>query len=260
MPISELYALYQHVLVAVCAVALVAMGVVAAFAVFAPFWSELWERWLRLDGWGRSVATLGLICAVMYGGSKGFWTPVRDGGADTGIGLVGIYTGVSNDVVEVAGEVTTNRIPMVAVMWTNGTVTASTKVSYRASNTNDWTEVVKNSPEITAEGTTNILQFITSEDLSGYPMWWAGDDLPATIITSSSIDVTAYVETADYIRIEWTCSQPLATEFSVYYKKTTDAEWRLVTTTSNKWIQVSGFYVGDNGDWKIASTYLEDGE
>lgn len=260
MPISELYALYQHVLVVVCAVALVAMGAAALFAAFAPVWGEVWEKWLRLDGWGRSVVTAGLICAVMYGGSKNLWTPVRDGGADEGIGLVGIYTGFSNDVVEVAGEVTTNRIPMVAVAWTNGTVTASTKVSYRASNTNDWAEVVKTNPEIITEGTTNILQFITSEDLSGFPMWWAGDDLPATIITTASIDITAYVETADYIRIEWSCTQPLATEFSVYYKKTTDADWTLVATTSDRWVQVSGFFVGRDGDWKITSTYLEDGE
>lgn len=260
MPISETYALYQHVLLVVCAAALVCVGVAALFAALAPILNTVWSKWLRLDGWGRSVCTAGFAFAVLYGGSKGFWTPVRDGGADEGIGLVGIYTGVSNDVVEVAGVVTTNHIPMVAVMWTNGTVTAATPVSYRASNTNDWTAAVKTNPEIVTEGTTNILQFVVSEDLSGYPMWWAGDDLPATIITSVSIDITAYVETADYIRIEWACQQPLATEFNVYYKKTTDSDWSLVTTTSNKWIQVGGFYVGANGDWKITSSYLEDGE
>jgi len=260
MPISEIYALYQQLLLVVCCAALVAIGVALAFAAFAPLWSELWKKWLRLDGFGKYVAVIGLALATLHGGSKGFWYPVRNGGADEGIGLVGIYTAVSNQVVEVSGEVVTNRIPMVAVMWTNGTVTASTPVSYRASETNDWTEVEKNSPEITTMGITNILQFVVSEDLSSYAMWWAGKDLPATIITSSSIDITAYVETAEYIRIEWTCSQPLATEFSVFNKRREESEWRLVGTTGNKWIQVSGFLIGADSDWKITSTYLEDGE
>jgi len=257
---ESIYSLWQQALLTSCLVGLAAIGFVAAFRQFAPLWDELWGRWLRLDGFGKAVVVCAIVGVTLYGGSKNLaWQRVPNDGADAGIGLVGVFTQPSNDVQTVGGVTTTNALQLLAVMWTTGTVTPSTPVSYRQSNTNDWSTLVPLSYTTYTDGTTNILQYVLSEKLS-YPYWWVGEDKPAVIVTSSEIKITAYRETSTYVRIEWTCDQPLATTFDIKCKKLTDANWTTVTTTSNQYIQLSGFYVDKNLEWKITSTYLEDGE
>jgi len=259
--LNEFAVSFQTYLMYACIAGLVAMLAALVVMKAVPFFDTLWHDYLHLDGVGRVVVGVCVTMAAMYGGSKGgFWGRVSSDGADTGIGLVGVFTAVSNDVQTVGGVVTTNQIPMVAVMWTNGTVTASTDVSFRFSNTNQWSSVVKTSPRIYADGTTNILEFVTSENFSSYKYWWVGSDKPAVVIISSEITINTFSEDSHGVSITWSCTDARATEFVVWTKKLTDQTWTQRAVVNGYSVRLTGFFVGEDMDYKITSTFLEDGE
>lgn len=260
MHLDAIYSIYQQVLQGCALYALLAICAAAVGWAFYPLLKRLWCDWLHLDGFGKVAVTAFAVGLAYYGATKQDWRRVPHDGADSDIGIVGVFTSVSNDVQDVGGVAVTNEIPLVMVAYTNGTVGASTEISYRESDTNDWTGVIAVDSWHETEGTTNMFVMVVSDDMSGHLYWWVGSNKPATVITSSDLKVTLYEETADYVRFEWTCSQPLATEFMVWNKETTESEWHLVATTTNRYIQFDGFYVGENRDWKISSTYMEDGE
>lgn len=260
MHLDAIYSIYQQVLQGCALYALLAICAAVVGWAFYPLLKRLWCDWLHLDGFGKVAVAVFAVGLAYYGATKQDWRRVPHDGADDDIGIVGVFTCISNDVQDVGGVAVTNEIPLVMVAYTNGTVTASTEISYRESDTNDWTGVIAVDSWHEAEGTTNMFVMVVSDDMSGHPYWWVGSNKPATVITSSDLKVTLYEETADYVRFEWTCTQPLATEFMIWNKETTESEWHFVATTTNKYIQLDGFYVGKNRDWKISSTYMEDGE
>lgn len=260
MSLDMAYQIYQQVLMGCCIVALVAIAAALLAVGVSLGWHRLVGEWLKGDKFGRIVALVAFCGIAYYGATKQDWRRVPHDGADDDIGIVGVFTCISNDVQEVGGVAVTNEIPLVMVAYTNGTVTSATEISYRESDTNDWTGVVAVDSWHETDGTINMFVMTVSEDMSSHRYWWVGSNKPATIITSSDIVVTLYRETADYVRFEWTCTQPLATEFIIWNKETTETEWHFVATTGNKYIQLDGFYVGKNRDWKISSTYMEDGE
>lgn len=257
---SDIHAAFQNFLLVFCLVGLFAICAVAFFAKVAPLWAIVWRKFLRLDGFGKVVCVVGFTMAALYGGSKGFWRPVQNGGADSVYNLVGIYTAVSNDVQVVGGQTVTNEIPMAAVMTLNGPVPESIEISVRESETNQWTVIEKVAPYFETEGTTNIFAFTTTEDYSGYRYWWAGTDKPAVVITSSGIEITGYRATSKAVWFSWKCEQPLAKVFQVQCKGERDRDWTTVATVEGYEATIDGFWIGQTHDWRIVSEYLEDGE
>lgn len=245
-------------------IALCIAGIYAAAAIcFAAFFlsrEDMAEAARKAFG-GSKVGRifLALLAGFMahYAATKqeGIWTRVSSDGADAEIGLVGVYTATTNNVTETDGIAITNPVHLVAVAWTSGTVDASTAVSYRSADTNKWTEVEKTDVVFSAQGTTNMMQMVTAEDLSKYRFWWVGDDKPAVVITDSYIEITSFVATSTYVDISWKCSDERAKTFIVQRKGESDTDYTTVATVSGNTFRYSGFTVDKTVTWRIVSEF-----
>lgn len=237
--------------------ALVAFAVLCATGALR----DLIAKWTRLGRVDKAFIILAAAFMTLTGATKGInWSRVYEGGADTGISLVGIYTGISNEVVTAGGVTTTNEIPMVMYMWTGSGASQNTKVSYRFSDTNYWKAVTKTRIETGAEGVTNWVMFATAQNLSNFRYWWLGEDTPAVVITTIGIDITGFSAHGSGVTISWTCEDPRATTFKVLRKLTTDNSWIECGTTYEHTYVVNGFFLDKEWQWCVTSDFLEDGE
>jgi len=203
------------------------------------------------------------VCGISYyGATKGMvWTRVQNDGGDAALQVLGIYTAISNAVTEVGGIPVTNEVPMVAVNAT-GAISVSTPVWFRMSDTNEWALAAKTAPTYHTDGVTNRIEFATSDNFAGYTYWWAGVDTPAVIRPTEGIKVTGYTACGTNVVFTFTCDDPNCTTFEAKWKYKTEADeaFRTAATSSASPIVVPGFWVGTNVDWRITSSYLEDGE
>lgn len=244
-------------------------GLAVCFAVLilnavAPVLSKVWSRWLHLDGCGKLIVLFGVVCATMYGGSKGFWGKVPHGGGDDILTVTGIYTAVSNVVDETQSPPVTNKLPMVKVEWLGNGGTADTPVSIRASETNEWTEIVKLDPVVSIEGITNVLEFVAETNYSHVAYWWFGVDKPAIVVTEEGIEIKEFWVTTRQIHLAWVCGETEATSFVIRRREQGKADWEDVAAVPAHYGVVNSwtgnlFTVDKTYDWSIQTT-IQEGE
>lgn len=248
--------------------ALAGFGVCAAVLIVqkaVPFLGRLWRQWLHLDGCGRVIVLLAVIGATMYGGSKGFWGRVPHDGGDDILTVTGIYTGVSNVVDTTQSPPVTNHVPMVRVEWLGNGGTADTPVSIRASETNEWTEIVKLDPVVSIEGITNTLTFVTETNYTGVAFWWFGVDRPAIVVTEEGIEIKQFLVTTRTVHLAWVCGEREATHYVIRRRLQGQTEWEDVANVPahygvvNEWTGEL-FTVDKTYDWCIQTTIQEGGE
>lgn len=258
--ILALKSAFENGCMAFCLWTLLALGAAVLLCATGVV-RDLVAKWTRMGRFDKAFVIVALAFMTLTGATKGInWSRVYEGGADTGIALVGIYTGISNEVVVVEGVTTTNQIPMVMYMWTGSGASQNTKVSYRFSDTNYWTAVTKTQVETGTVGSTNYVMFATASDLSNFRYWWLGEDTPAVVITTSGIDLTGFAAHGSGVTLTWTCEDPRATTFKVWRKLPTEQEWIECGTTYEHTYVVNGFFLDKEWQWRVTSDFLEDGE
>lgn len=221
--------------------------------------SSAMRKLKEAGGYGAFAVALFVAVCTIYGGSKA-WHRVPHGAAAAGMDPAYIYTGVSNDVVEVSGEMVTNKVYLVNVTSLGAGLTEETPVWVRMSETNTWTLLSKSDVVFTTSGETNSLTFTVSEEQSGFQYWFAGpeDQLPGVVHVTGGIEITGYFATGEYVEFTFECSDPLYTVFQVEWKRQGLPDYAYATATSevngNK-IRVPGFWVDKNIDWRIYSSY-----
>lgn len=267
MSIDEIHELYSW------AVAYAALGGLAVMLAVAAWLSpagrfvrhamaDCWARFRGLGAFGQLVVALCFVGAWQYGSTKGFWGRVQHDGGDDILTVTGIYTAVSNVVDETVSPPLTNQVPMVRVEWLGNGGTEETPVSIRASETNEWTELVKLDPVVTQEGITNVLTFVAETNYSHVAFWWFGTDLPAIIVTEEGIEIRVFQVTAKEVHFEWVCGETEATEYVIYKKTKDDADWVIVARVPavvggvNRWTGQM-FTVDRDTDWKIVTEITE---
>ena len=193
----------------------------------------------------KAVALVVVAVAIAYGGTK----PVQNAGADEGIALVGVT----------ASYDTTNNVSSVAVAWTNGTVTTATPVSVRNAASEPWRELVKIGAAIET-GATNVLSFTVADDVTTNRFWWVGIDTPAIVIETTAITITNFVASSRSVHIAWMCDDPKAVAFTIQRRRMGTATIETVATTTENSYTYNGFTVGESWEWRVTSTYAEDGQ
>ncbi len=238
------------------------LGIIAVILFVRFYRAFLRAHRGRLDGLGKVVAVVGTVLATLYGGSKGFWFSVRNYGGDEELEIIGVYTAISNEVVEVSGNITTNQIPMVRIESFGAGLATETPVWIRMSDTNKWTLVEKSSPIFKTEGDTNVVEFVSADNYKNYTYWFVGNDKPAVVRPISGITVTGYHADGNGVTFEFTCNDDRCTDFEIKWKLATesDHEFRTVATGTASPIHVPGFWLDKTIDWRITSQFLEDGE
>ena len=110
-----------------------------AFAA-APVMKEAWTKWRKRGKLDKVVSLVAVGIAIAYGGSKSHDVP--NAGADDGIALVGISAEYDS----------TNDVTAVNVKYTAGDVTASTPVSVRNAESEQWRALEKIDATVTTGG------------------------------------------------------------------------------------------------------------
>ena len=222
-----------------CAALLFGVGLVA---VVAPRVRDAVRRMRKRKL--ESVA-LGVVLAALiyYGGAKQSGV---DAGADDGIELAGVAVEYNS----------TNDYTSVWVYYTAGTVTVDTPVSVRNAASEQWRELVKQNAEITTDLSTNILSFTAWGNAATNRYWWVGTETPAVIIESEGITLTHVEATSHRMRFDWTCDDPRATTFQVQSRKA-GGQWETRFTTPFLSATVTGFFVGEDREWRVIAEYEE---
>lgn len=199
-----------------------------AFAA-APVMKEAWTKWRKRGKLDKVVSLVAVGIAIAYGGSKSHDVP--NAGADDGIALVGISAEYDS----------TNDVTAVNVKYTAGDVTASTPVSVRNAESEQWRALEKIDATVTT-GQTNVLAFAVAGNAATNRYWWVGVDTPPVVIESRGITITNYVATSKSVRIDWTCDDPKATVFAIQRRRKKpagipyDAEVEYLQSTGTQYI------------------------
>lgn len=265
--IYKLYELWQW------AVAWVAgIGAVASLAValwLSPLGvearealSRAWTRYRQLGALSQIVLAMFIVLVAHYGATKGFWGRVQHDGGDDILTVTGIYTGVTNVVDETVSPPTTNQLNLVRVEWLGNGGTAYTPVSIRASQTNEWGEIVKIDPVVSVEGITNVLVFVAETNYSHVAYWWFGEDRPAIVITEEGIEICEKNIGTKEVYFKFVCGEREATEFVLWRKRLTDADWTETARIPAEYgkvqeFRVRLFTVDETHDWKITTEISE---
>lgn len=253
MPL-DFYGTYQAVVLWLCGFGLVVLGAWLFFAWAAPYLDRMYREWLHLDRFGKAVALVCVVGAVMYGGSKGWIVPPNTGG-DDGYGLTTIEVQTTNIVV--SAEVT-NQATLVQAHFTGTGVTAETPMWVRDSASNEWTRVELSNVVVTVDLATNVLSGVASGDWTRWRYWWLGNDLPAVEIdiVVSGIDLLRVVEGSKQMGFLFTCDDARATTYRVQYMRDSDTAWQTAATgemAATNAVVVSGFWIDRNTRWRISS-------
>lgn len=271
MQINELYEVYQY---GVAYLALCCLLVLTVYSLWeSPLGrvgrdaiSQIWSAFRRTGAVGKVLLSVFVIGMAQYGATKGgFWRKVMSGGGDEPLLVSGIYTAVSNDVVEVEGVSVTNKIPLVRVEWFGDGGSEETPVSIRAAETNAWTQLEKISPRVFMDDVTNVLEFVSTDNFDNFAYWWFGEDLPAIVITTEGIEIRDFIVTSEDVTITFICDERNATEFVIRRRLVgvSGADWEEVGTVPAQYGRIlswSGemFTVDRTYDWQVI-TVIEEG-
>ena len=235
----------QAGLTACCLFGLALSLLIFAAIGIAPLIREQWAKIRKLRLVEKSVALVGLIVAIAYGGTKPH--PVQNAGADEGIALVMIS----------AEYDTTNEVTEVEVHFTGNNVTTATPVSVRNDQTENWRELAKIGAAVTSDLSTNVLSFAVAGNVATNRFWWVGTETPAVIIETTGITITYFAASSSSVQIMWTCDDPNATEYAIQRRRKGTAQWETVGVTSSLAFVYVGFTVGETWEWRVSSTYTE---
>lgn len=269
---SNFIAAYQNFLMIACMSILLAMGLAYLTYKIAKGAKDVWKR-------TKSLGILALMAAgIIYGGSKSSISPANTS-TDDEIDLLDIELVISNEVVEVAGNVETNFANATIVISVSEESPVPQPMWFRESVYQTWTNIMELAtwttaqpvldPDLSGNG-TNVYKWTSLDWTNNYShaSWYIGTDLPPVEIDVTDKDYIVLDEFNMTSKKVW-IKFHLADEFSYpegtkieIQRKTENGAWRVVDeleavrSGSYSW---QGFAVGKRTVWRlhIAITEME---
>lgn len=240
-----------------------AFGAVWALIKLYPAICKVWDVF-GAKTWAGVLAVTFFLGMWQYGATKqGGSTPITERtGSDESILIGFVEAELTNEVIMVGTDWTTNELTNVTVAFMSGNVTAETPFVARNTVEENWTELVKtNVTFYFDEPVTNYMFFtVRGNIISDYRMFWIGYDAPAVEVTTEGVKLVHKVVTSTRLEFGWTCDDPRCTEFTVRRRKVnadeTRGEWEdLVTTDASAWVWEGVFTVGESWEYQIKSEH-----